>query len=86
VPLWSLNDPHSARVGFDKLLGHDSAVSAYDQLVEKANNLRKFDPGLSFDQAFAKVFSNPVNKELAEQERRENRPVSTEYPPGGERQ
>jgi hypothetical protein len=60
--------------------------TAYEQLVAKANKLRAFDPSLSFHQAFERVFSNPVNKKLAEQERSENRPVSTEYPPGGERQ
>ena len=63
-----------------------SGTPAYEQLVEKANKLREFDPSLSFSQAFSKVFSNPVNRELANQERRENRPVSTEYPKGGERQ
>jgi hypothetical protein len=61
-------------------------TSAYDKLMEKAELLQKFDPDLSLGQAFAKVFTNPVNRGLAEQERRENRPVSTEYPKGGERQ
>lgn len=71
---------------FDKLLGGDGKTSAYDQLVEKANNLRKFEPELSFDQAFAKVFGSPANRALAEQERRESRPVPTTYPDKGERQ
>jgi hypothetical protein len=71
---------------FDKLLRRDNEGSAYDQLVEKAERWRKFDPDLSFDQAFSKVFTDPANVELAQQERRENRPVSTTYPKNGERQ
>jgi hypothetical protein len=67
-------------------LVNKSGTPAYEQLVEKANKLREFDPSLSFSQAFSKVFSNPVNRELANQERRENRPVSTIYPRGSERQ
>jgi hypothetical protein len=63
-----------------------SADTAYDALVVKANKLREFDPSLSFAQAFNKVFTNPVNQDLANQERRENRPQSTFYPEGGERQ
>ena len=51
--------------------------SVRPQLMEKAEKLRKFDPDLSLDQAFAKVYTNPVNANLAEQERRENRPQST---------
>jgi hypothetical protein len=54
--------------------------------MEKASLLRKFDPDLSADQAFAKVYSDPRNADLAAQERRESRPVSTKYPRGGERQ
>ncbi len=63
-----------------------SESSAYEKLMEKAELLQKVDPDLSLDQAFAKVFTNPANRELAEQERRENRPVSTTYPEKGERQ
>ena len=59
--------------------------SAYDRLMEKAERLRAFDPDLTLEQAFAKVYTNPANTELAQQERRENRPnPSTNYPyPGG---
>jgi hypothetical protein len=63
-----------------------NASSAYDQLVEKAEKLRRLEPGLSSDQAFAKVFTDPRNINLAEQERRENRPsvnASTSYPMPG---
>jgi hypothetical protein len=49
-------------------------VSAYDQIVEKAHKLRQLNPELSADQAFAKVYQDPKNINLAEQERRENRP------------
>ena len=69
---------------FDKL--RDSEPSAYSKLVEKAALLQKFDPGLTAEQAFAKAYTSPNNRELAEQERRENRPQSTTYPEGGERQ
>jgi hypothetical protein len=48
--------------------------SAYDQLMVKADELRKRDPGLTREQSFAKVFSDPVNRELAARERSENRP------------
>jgi hypothetical protein len=64
-----------------------SAGSAYDQIVAKANRLRELEPGLSFDQAFAKVFTDPANVNLTTEERRQNRPgpgASTSYPmPGG---
>jgi hypothetical protein len=50
------------------------ASSAYSQLMEKAEKLRAFDPTLSADQAFAKVYTDKANLALAEQERRENRP------------
>jgi hypothetical protein len=49
-------------------------VSAYDQIVEKAHKLRQLNPELSADQTFAKVYQDPKNINLAEQERRENRP------------
>jgi hypothetical protein len=62
--------------------------TAYDQLVEKAEKLRQLNPELSLDQAFSKVFTDPRNANLAEQERRENRPsvnASTSYPMPGRR-
>jgi hypothetical protein len=70
---------------FDKLLNNDSESSAYDLLMEKANKLRQLEPELSPDQAFAKVYTDPRNANLAQQERTENRPgASTNYPyPGG---
>jgi hypothetical protein len=63
---------------------HDNKA-AYDQLVAKAERLRAFEPDLTLDQAFARVYTNPVNIDFAEQERKENRPRgSTNYPfPGG---
>jgi hypothetical protein len=71
---------------FDKLLKRDGESSAYSKLMEKAELLQKFDPSLTADQAFAKAYTGPANRDLANQERRENRPQSTFYPEGGERQ
>jgi hypothetical protein len=69
-----------SKSSFNKLSKRDSGSSAYDQLIEKAEQLRKFDPELSIDQAFAKVYTDKANRGLAEQERRENRPQSTNDP------
>jgi hypothetical protein len=46
--------------------------SAYGELQAKAAELRKVRPELSEAQAFAKVFSDPANSELARRERRES--------------
>lgn len=48
--------------------------SAYDELVAMADELRKKDPSLTKEQAFAKVYSDPANADLAKRERSENRP------------
>ncbi len=57
---------------------HDdgSNTSAYGQLVAKAAELRKADPKLTDAQAFAKVYADPANVELAKRERLENRPAA----------
>ena len=55
--------------------------AAYDQLVAMAERLRAFAPELTLEQAFARVYTSRANSDLAEQERRENRPgASTNYP------
>ena len=56
---------------------------AYGQLVAMAERLRTFAPELTLEQAFERVYTAPANVNLAEQERRENRPgpgASTSYP------
>jgi hypothetical protein len=45
---------------------------AYNELLAKAEELRKVRPELSEAQAFAKVFSDPANIELAKRERIES--------------
>lgn len=53
--------------------GERTGSAAYDQLVAKAADLRKTEAGtkLSAEQAFAKVYEDPANRELAIQHRRE---------------
>jgi hypothetical protein len=55
------------------LKGGDSAMAL---LKAKAEELRKSNPSLSPEQAFAKVYSDPANRKLAQAERRKNRPVA----------
>jgi hypothetical protein len=55
---------------FGTTKGKDGA-SAYDQFVAKAADLRKVEPKLSPEQAFTKVFTDPANRELADQHKRE---------------
>jgi hypothetical protein len=45
----------------------DDAAQAYRKLERLAEQRRKREPGLSPEQAFAKVFSDPANKALADQ-------------------
>jgi hypothetical protein len=49
--------------------------TAYDALMLKAEELAK-RTGLSREQSFSKVFSDPANRELAARERSENRPTA----------
>ena len=49
---------------------------ALDRLNKLAAELREANPELSKSQAFAKVFSDPANRDLAAAERRENRPTA----------
>lgn len=50
-------------------------TSALGELNQKAAELRKADPKLSADAAFAKVYTDPANAKLAARERAENRPT-----------
>jgi hypothetical protein len=50
--------------------------SALDELLSKAAELKKREPGLTPAQAFARVYSAPENVEIAKRERAENRPVA----------
>lgn len=52
--------------------GSDGA-SAYDQLVGKADELRKANPKLSPDQAFSKAYEDPANADLVKQHKIEKR-------------
>jgi hypothetical protein len=45
----------------------DDAAAAYAKLQRLAEQRRKREPGLSPEQAFAKVFSDPANRALADQ-------------------
>jgi hypothetical protein len=49
--------------------------TAFDQLSAKASEYRKDHPELTGEQSFAKVFSDPANRELARAERAANRPA-----------
>jgi hypothetical protein len=49
--------------------------AAYAALVAKGEALRKADPSLTKEMAFAKAFSDPANRELARAERAANRPA-----------
>ena len=57
-----------------QLGGNGNSDDPVEQLKAKANELRKSQPGLTAEQAFAKVYSDPANAELAGKERMMNRP------------
>lgn len=48
--------------------------TALGELEMKALELKKAQPHLNYDQAFAKVYQDPVNQKLAARERADNRP------------
>jgi hypothetical protein len=54
--------------------GGGASNKAYDELVVKAETLRKTETGLTQAQAFAKVYSDPANADIVKRERIENRP------------
>lgn len=54
--------------------GGSGSTKAYDELMTKAELLRKTETGLTKEQAFAKVYADPANADLVKRERIENRP------------
>jgi hypothetical protein len=46
--------------------------TALDEIAEKAKALRRRDPTLTAEQAFAKAYTDPANRDLAKRERRQN--------------
>ncbi|MBV9984518.1 hypothetical protein [Bradyrhizobium sp.] len=54
--------------------GGGAGNDAYSQLMAKAEELQKRDASLTREQAFAKVYADPANADLAKRERAENRP------------
>ena len=52
----------------------NSEATAYDDLMVKAEEYRNSHPELSISQAFAKVYSDPANREIAKRERIESVP------------
>ncbi len=52
----------------------DNPTGALAQLQKLAEEQRQRNPALTLDQAFARVYSDPLNRELAARERQENRP------------
>lgn len=54
--------------------GDKTGANAVDQLKALAAEYRKTHPELSQEQAFAKIYSDPANRELAKRERFENAP------------
>lgn len=61
-------------VARDEAVQKQGSGSAYDVLMAKAEAIRAQDSSLSVAQAFSKAFSDPNNRELAAQEREQNRP------------
>ena len=61
-----------------KELGSSQAQGGdeHDALVAKAAELRKVNPALSEEQAYAKAYLDPANRKLAAAERRKNRPAA----------
>ena len=57
-------------------INHGTGVqsTAYDELMAKAEELRKADSKLTQAAAFAKVYEDPANVEIVKRERGENRP------------
>jgi hypothetical protein len=51
-------------------------LKAYDELMAKAEELRKKETGLTQAQAFTKVYADPANAELVKRERMESAPAA----------
>jgi hypothetical protein len=72
-------DPYEDLTGRREMALDEPALkgdSAIALLNAKAAEYRKAHPELSEEQAFAKVYSDPANRKLAQAERRKNRPVA----------
>jgi hypothetical protein len=50
----------------------ESDIDALDEIAAKARELRKRDPSLSSEQAFAKAYTDPANRDLAKRERKQH--------------
>lgn len=48
--------------------GNDGSASPHDEVMAKAHELRKAKPDLSIEQAYAKVYEDPANYELAKRD------------------
>jgi hypothetical protein len=57
----------------------DNPVDALSQLRNLAEEQRRRSPEMSIDQAFAYVYSDPANRDLAAKERQQNRPQGSMY-------
>jgi hypothetical protein len=64
---WLQSDASSQRT-----TNADRDTGAYDELMAKAEEYRNAHPELTEAQAFCKVFTDPVNRELAKRERIES--------------
>jgi hypothetical protein len=61
-------------VGSDAELAVDDPEDALAQLQALAEEQHRRQPEMSLDKCFAKVFSDPANRNLGAAERRQNRP------------
>lgn len=69
-----LNAQVSASKVFDEFgTARGASGSAYDQLVAKAAEVRKALPSLTREQAFSKVYADPVNRDLVKQYKAEKK-------------
>lgn len=53
--------------------GNDNGATPHDELMAKAHELKKSNPALTIEQAYTKVFQDPVNSEIAKRERASGR-------------
>jgi hypothetical protein len=51
-------------------------ATPHDAIMAKAHELRKNDPKLTIEQAYAKAYADPANAEIAKRERAQNRPAA----------
>jgi hypothetical protein len=48
--------------------GNDNGATPHDQILAKADELRKVDPKLTREQAYAKAYTDPANHEIAKRD------------------